>query len=129
MKKETAKKLNKITAILFGFVGAVFALLLIIAMTSENSNEMSPEEKALREKVSIGDAIVQVEKYGKTIYPYGFDVKTPLTYKGVKDENTWKMQGKANVKNQYNAEFEIIFESEVTAIDNGSKVTYFYIYD
>lgn len=129
MKKETAKKMNKVTAILFGFVGIVFVLMLIIAMTGENSNEMSPEEKALRDKVSIGDAIVQVEKYGKTMYPYGFDVKTPLTYTGVKDENTWRMQGKANVKNQYNAEIEIIFDAEVTAIDSGSKVTYFEVYD
>lgn len=95
----------------------------------EQNQENKTMEEVLSTKLSQTNAWNAINEYGRTLYPYGFNVKEFNGYTvKAKDENTWFIKATAKITNEYNAKTEIEFEAYVSGTNDNPEVIEFNIY-
>nr|DAZ15510.1 MAG TPA: PASTA domain [Caudoviricetes sp.] len=105
----------------------------LIVNTDENiaANEAASETQAtLESKLSAIAAWNAAEDYGKSEYPYGFELHYIMDKlaEEAADENTWFLKATCTVTNAYNAETEATCEAKVTGTSDNPQVVSFMVY-
>lgn len=105
----------------------------VIVNTSENiaSNEASSAiKKTLEETLSASSAWQATDEYGKSQYPYGFELHYIMGKLAEQPENetTWFLKAECTITNEYGAESDATCEAKVSGTSDSPEVTSFSVY-
>lgn len=104
-----------------------------VVNTPENiaSNEAAAAAKAaLESKLDPAYAWEAVERYGSSLYPYGFKLHWVIgkLAEEPEDENTWYLKAEATVTNAFNADVKLNCEARVTGTTDNPQIVSFDVY-
>ena len=78
--------------------------------TAEKTTTNKETEKNAKDELKQHQAIAALENYGKSVYPYGFEVH--ITFGKIKaiqsEDGSWDLEYKVTITNQYGTKYDAI---------------------
>ena len=129
----TREELEKWVILSADIIDANKKIVQLTINTSENiASDQADQaaQKTLISKLDPNNAWQAAEDYGKTQYPYGFELHWMMGQlaQEAQDENTWFLKAYATITNEYGTEYETVCEAHVTGTTNSPEISSFYVY-